>query len=466
MRLEFWGAAQTVTGSMHVLRVNGSMILLDCGLFQGRRQESYERNLNFPFSPKALEGLILSHAHMDHSGNLPNLVKQGYTGPVFATNGTRDLCAAMLADSGKIHESDAQYVNKKRAQQNLPPIEPLYTLQDAVNCMNSFVASGYDRQFAVGPGIKAIFRDAGHILGSAGMEVEIQEGARTVRLGFSGDIGRKGMAILRDPQPVRDVDVLIMESTYGDRLHETPEQAMDKLRNLINQVVARRGKIVIPAFAVGRTQEIVYELHQLALKGGIPHIPIFVDSPLALGVTEVYRIHPECYDAETRQFLLENHEQDLFGFKNMQYVRSTEESKALNAMEGPMVIISASGMAEAGRVLHHLKNTITDPRNAVLIVGWQAPNTLGRKLMDREHRVKIFGEEYPLRAQVEVIHGYSAHADRGDLIDYARQVQQGGRLHKVFLVHGEPEPARALVPALKKLGLTVYYPANGEGFEV
>ncbi|MBI3944228.1 MAG: MBL fold metallo-hydrolase [Chloroflexi bacterium] len=466
MRLEFWGAAQTVTGSMHVLRVNASMILLDCGLFQGRRQESYDRNLNFPFPLKGVEGVILSHAHMDHSGNVPNLVKHGYNGPVFATYATRDLCAAMLADSGKIHEADAQYVNKKRAHQNLPPVEPLYTMQDALNCMNNFVAYGYDRQFAAGSGIKATFRDAGHILGSAGMEVEIQDGAQTVRVGFSGDIGRKGMAILKDPRPVQDVDVLLMESTYGDRMHETPDQAIDRLRDLINRVIARRGKIVIPAFAVGRTQEIVYELHQLTLNGDIPRIPIYVDSPLALEATEVFRIHPECYDAQTRQFLLENHREDLLGFRNMQYVRSTEESKALNDREGPMVIISASGMAEAGRVLHHLKNTITEAKNAVLIVGWQAPDTLGRKLVDRVPRVKIFGEEYPLRAQVEVINGYSAHADRGELIEYARQVQRGGRLKQVFLVHGEPEPARALVPALEKLGLTVTYPVRGEGFEI
>jgi len=452
MKLCFMGAVRTVTGSMHMLTVNGSNILLDCGLFQGRRQEAFERNRNLPFEAGDVDALILSHAHIDHSGNIPSLIKSGFRGNICATFATRDLCAAMLPDSAHIQEQDVAYVNKKRARQGLPRVEPLYDKRDANESLKYFVGAGYDRTFDVVRGVRATFRDAGHILGSAITVLDIEENGRQCRLAFSGDLGRKNLPILRDPHPIHDVDYFIIESTYGNRQHETPEEAQAALRRVVTETYRRGGKVIIPAFSVGRTQEIVYSLHRLTVDHKIPQLPIFVDSPLSVNVTEIFRLHPECYDEETAQFILSDRHPDPFGFKRMRYIRDVEDSKELQFLREPAVIISASGMCEAGRILHHLKNNIEDSRNTVLIVGWQAPYTLGRKLVERRERVRIFGEEYQLRAEVEVINGYSAHADRGELLDYVRPLNNG-RLKQVFIVHGEEEASLALADGFRESGV-------------
>jgi metallo-beta-lactamase family protein len=465
MDIQFLGAAKTVTGSQHLISVNGSRILLDCGLFQGKRRQSFERNRNLPFDATSIDALILSHAHIDHSGNIPNLVRSGFRGTIYCTFATRDLCSAMLRDSAYIQEHDAAYVNKKRARKRLPPIEPIYTHDDAIASLEHFVSMGYDRPTPVAPGVRCTFLDAGHILGAAIILLEIEEGNRRTRLLFSGDLGRCDMPILRDPVPAPPVDVLIIESTYGNRLHKPHEEAEQRLRRLIGQAYGDGGKVVIPSFAVGRTQEIVYSLHRLANAGKLPDVPIFVDSPLAVNVTEIFRLHPECYDKELRDFISRNRHPDPFGFDQLRYVRHVEDSKALNVMKGPAVIISASGMCEAGRIQHHLKHTITDPRNVVLIVSWQAPHTLGRRLVERQPTVKIFGEKFPLRARVEAINGYSAHADRNGLLDWARPIAKD--LQRAFVVHGDPQPAAALADGLRQLGARdVAVPEQGDVFKV
>ncbi len=452
MKLQFLGAARTVTGSMHLLTVNGARILLDCGLFQGRRKESFERNRHLPFDAASIDALVLSHAHIDHSGNIPSLVKNGFRGNVYATPATRDLCSAMLRDSGHIHEEDAHYVNKKRARQGLPPVEALYTQEDAAQSLGHFVSVDYDRPLPVVPGVTVIFRDAGHILGSAVVILNLEENGSKKRLVFSGDLGREGMPILRDPQSVAEADYLIIESTYGDRLHDPVEAQERELRDVVLDTYRRGGKVIIPAFAVGRTQELVYALHRLVEAHRLPGLPIFVDSPLAVNVTEIFRLHPECYDREVREFMEIHDRRDPFGFRRLTYVRSTEGSKELNFLREPAVIISASGMAEAGRILHHLKNNIEDARNTVLIVGWQAPDTLGRRLVERQPVVKIFGEEYQLRAQVRTINAFSAHADRQDLLDYAQQLNPE-HLQAAFVVHGEEAASLALAEGLANLGI-------------
>jgi metallo-beta-lactamase family protein len=466
MEIRFLGAAQTVTGSQHLISVNGSRVLLECGLFQGKRRESFERNRNLPFDAKSIDVLILSHAHIDHSGNIPNLVRNGFRGVIYSTFATRDLCSAMLRDSAHIHEQDTAYANKKRARKGLPPAEPIYTYDDAIASLEYFVSVGYGRAVPVAPGVQCTFLDAGHILGSALVFLEIEEaGQRRTRLLFSGDLGRKDMPILRDPTPAPEAGILIIESTYGDRVHEPHEKAAQRLCHMIDETCSDGGKVVIPAFSVGRTQEIVYSLHRLANTGQLPDVPIFVDSPLAVNVTEVFRLHPECYDEEVRAFMNHGHHLDPFGFERLQYIRSVEASKELNELQGPAVIISASGMCEAGRVQHHLKHTITDPRNVVLIVSWQAPHTLGRRLIERQPTVKIFGEEFPVRARVEAINGYSAHADRSGLLGWAEPIARD--LQHAFVVHGDPEPAAALADGLRQLGVrNVAVPEQGAVFQV
>ena len=465
MQIHFFGAAQTVTGSQHLVSVNGNRILLECGLFQGKRRQSFERNRNLPFDATSVDVLILSHAHIDHSGNIPNLVRSGFRGSIYCTFATRDLCSAMLRDSAYIQEHDVVYVNRKRARKGQPPVEPIYTHADAVACLEHFVSVGYDRPVLVAPGVRCTFLDAGHILGSAIVLLEIEEGQRRTRLLFSGDLGRQDMPILRDPAPAPPADVLIIESTYGDRVHPPHEEAEQRLRDLIGETCSRGGKVVIPAFAVGRTQEIVYSLHRLASAHKLPDVPIFVDSPLAVNVTGVFRLHPECYDEELREFIARDRHPDPFGFDRLRYIRNTADSKALNDLKGPAVIISASGMCEAGRVQHHLKHTIGDPRNAVLIVSWQAPHTLGRRLVERQKVVKIFGEEFPVRARVETLNGYSAHADRDGLLGWVKPIARD--LRHAFVVHGDPGPAAALADGLRQLGVRdVAVPEQGDVFQV
>lgn len=448
VRLQFWGAARTVTGSKHLVTVNGQRLLLDCGLFQGRRRNTYERNLNFPFDPKDIDALVLSHAHIDHSGNIPNLVKRGFQGPIYATFATRDLCSAMLRDSAHIMEGDVAYLNKKRARRGEPPVEPLYTISDATACLSYFVALGYERPLQVLPGVRMTFFDAGHILGSALTVLEFG-GDGGIRLGFTGDLGRRNLPVLRDPVQIPAVDYLIIESTYGDRLHETPTEAQDRLRKVVLKAFRDGGKVIIPAFAVGRTQEIVYDLQRLTLAQKIPRLPIFVDSPLATDVTEIFRLHPECYDREAHDLLVEG--KDPFGFKQLRYTRSTEQSKSLNFLREPAVIISASGMCEAGRILHHLKHNIGDRKNVILFVGFQAENTLGRRLLDGAKHVNIFGQSHRVRAQIETMGGYSAHADRNALLNYVRPLVGG--LRRAFVVHGELHSSEALAEGLRELGV-------------
>ncbi len=465
MKIQFFGAAQTVTGSQHLISANGNRILLECGLFHGKRRESFERNRCLPFDAASVDALILSHAHIDHSGNIPNLVRSGFRGSIYCTFATRDLCSAMLRDSAYIQERDVAYVNKKRTRKGLPPVAPIYTHADAIASLEHFVSVGYDRPVLIAPGVRCTFLDAGHILGSAIVLLEIEEDQRQTRLLFSGDLGRFDRPILRDPTPAPQADVLIIESTYGDRLHPPHEESEQRLHDLIGETCSHGGKIVIPAFSVGRTQEIVYSLHRLASAHKLPDVPIFVDSPLAVNVTGIFRLHPECYDEELRAFIAQDRHPDPFGFDRLRYIRNTEDSKALNDLEGPAIIISASGMCEAGRVQHHLKHTIGDPRNMVLIVSWQAPHTLGRRLVERQPVVKIFGQEYPLRARVETINGYSAHADRDGLLGWVKPIVHD--LRHAFVVHGDPDPAAALADSLRQLGARdVAVPAQGNLFQV
>ncbi|MFC2015986.1 MBL fold metallo-hydrolase RNA specificity domain-containing protein [Chloroflexota bacterium] len=466
MKIQFLGAVRTVTGSMHMLEVGGSRILLDCGLFQGRRQESFERNRKLPFDPSTIDTLVLSHAHIDHSGNIPTLVKNGFTGNIYTTPASRDLCSAMLRDAGHIQESDTIYVNKKRARKGLPPLDPLYTMEDATLSLNQFISVPYDRPLPIAPGVTLTFRDAGHILGSAIVVLDIEEQGESRRLVFSGDLGRKKMPILRDPFVVDGTDFLILESTYGDRLHEPKETADERLQDVIVDTYEREGKLIVPAFSVGRTQELVYALHRLTNARDIPTLPIFVDSPLSVNVTEIFRLHPECYDEEVSQFLTDSDHRDPFGFYRLTYVRAVEASKELNFLREPAIIISASGMCEAGRILHHLKNNIEEPNNTVLIVGWQAPHTLGRRIVEHQPVVKIFGEEYRLNARVETINGFSAHADRNELLDYTRQLGPS-RLKTVFVVHGEEASSLALADGIRSLGVgQAVVPHPGETIEI
>lgn len=465
MKITFHGAAQTVTGSQHLLSINGQRVLLDCGLYQGQRKESFERNRNLPFQANTLNQVVLSHAHIDHAGNLPSLLRAGYAGEIIATHATGDMSQFMLRDSAHIQESDVAYVNKQRRRQGKNLFEPLYTKADAEAALAQFRGQDYETTFEVAPGVTATFYDAGHILGSAITRLEIEEHGRRQVLVFSGDIGRENTPILRDPTPLMDADILIMESTYGGRHHGPREEVDGKLAEIINRTVDRGGKVVVPAFAVGRTQEIVYALHRLMEDGQIPRIPVFVDSPLASNISQVYRRHHEIFDEETLDFIGASSAQAALKFPQLTYIVDVEDSKALNDRSEPMVIISASGMCETGRILHHLRHNISDARNTVLIVSYQAPHTLGRRLQEGQDDIKIFGEPQRRRAEVATISGFSAHADHEGLINWVGDVAP--RLKHIFLVHGDLEPATALRGALLDKGaLRVDIPAMHESAEV
>lgn len=463
MNITFWGAAQTVTGSQHLLEVGKDKILLDCGFFQGRRAESYAINRKLPFEAGRVDAMILSHAHIDHSGNVPNLVKSGFDGQIYCTHATRDLAATMLRDSGAIQEEDAYYLNKHG--RGGPRVEPIYGVGDAETAMHQFASYDYHRWMNVTRDARAIFHDAGHMLGSASVLTELREGGASMRLCFSGDLGRHNMPILRDPEPMPDADYLILESTYGGRAHEPITNVDEELRDAISDVFNRGGKVVIPAFAVGRTQEIVYRLNALMHEGRLPAVPVYVDSPLAVNVTEAFRAHSECYDDEVRETLRRDPDGNAFGFKRLTYVRTVEQSKAINTMRGPAVIISASGMCENGRILHHLRNTIEDARNMILFVSFQGRETLGRRILDGQQFVKILGDEFKVRAEVRRIEAFSGHADHDDLLRWVKP--QVKNLRKVFLVHGEPESQTALAEGLREIGVReVLAPARGESFEL
>jgi len=465
MKIRFNGAAQTVTGSQHLLEINGKKLLLDCGLFQGHRQDFYDRNLTFDFDPHEIDAVILSHAHIDHSGNLPNLVKCGYGGPIYSTPPTAALGQIMLADSAHIQQADAEYATKKNARRGEPPVEPLYSLEDAAEASKQYYPVNYNQSFSPIPEVTVHFVEAGHILGSAAVVLEINDNGIHKKLWFSGDIGRFDMPLLRDPVlPDSDVDYLLMECTYGDKPHASIEEAYEEFKEIAIKTVKRGGKIIVPAFAVGRTQDLVYFLNRMISDGELEPLPVYVDSPLAVEASKIFSRFPDYLDAEARQLMLE-HRHPALDFKGLTYVGSVEESKSLNDKQGPMVIISASGMAETGRILHHLRNNIENPANTILIVGWQAPNTLGRRLAEGDRQVRIFGQLFERRAEVETIGGLSAHAGQDGLLQYARQVK--GHARKIFLVHGEPDKEAIFEQKLKEEGIgPVYYPAWQETVEI
>jgi metallo-beta-lactamase family protein len=444
MEIEFVGAAQTVTGSMHLVRSKHATVLLDCGLYQGRRHESFERNRHLPLPVRALDAVVLSHAHIDHSGALPLLAKQGYEGSIYATHATRDLCAAMLLDAAYIQEADARHLNKQidRGDLESDRIEALYTEEDALAALDRFVSIPYHRAITIAPGMRLSFFDAGHVLGSAVTALDVEEDGVTRRVLFTGDLGRNHMPILRDPEVVSNADLLITESTYGDRLHDPIAKMDEDLAAVIRKTYQRGGKVIIPAFALERAQEIVFALKQLRRDGHVPPVPVYIDSPLTAKITEIFKMHPECFDAEARALMRGN--DSPFDFPGLRYVGDVEESKALSTSDRPAVILAASGMCEAGRVLHHLRSGVEDPKNTVLIVGFQAQHTLGRRLVERRAKVRIFGVERDRRAEVVVLNGFSAHADQNDLITYANACRDRGPLRKVALVHGEPKAQQAL----------------------
>lgn len=456
MKLRFHGAAQTVTGSMHLVEVNGTRLLLDCGLYQGRRKESFERNRKFPFDVSTIDAVILSHAHIDHSGNLPNLVKQGFSGRVYCTPATRDLTDIMLRDSGFIQEKQAEsasYHNRKRGE---PEVDPLYTEEDAKQAIPLLEPRNYNETFEVAKGAQVTFYDAGHILGSAAISMHLEEKQQKKHLWFSGDIGRRNMPILRDPVfPKDDVDVMIMESTYGDKPHRDSEEAYIEMRDVILRTLDRSGKVIIPSFAVGRTQELVYNLSRMYDEGDLPDVPVYVDSPLAVSASEIFRQHPECFDDEMNELIRSGH--PALNFKLLTYVKTLEESKELNTRTDPMIIISASGMAEAGRVVYHIRWAIEHKKNTIMIVSWQSPETLGRRLADRETSIKIFGDTYKRRAEIATIGGLSAHAGQDTLVEYATGTKNHAEY--IFLVHGEEKGAIPLKEKLRENRVKhVFYP--------
>ncbi len=456
MEIMFAGAAREVTGSCHVIRLNGTTIVLDCGLFQGRRREADEKNRRLLFDVEGIDAVIASHAHIDHIGRLPVLIRNGYNKKIWSTPATRDLSALMLADSANIQVKDAEHLTKR----NREATEPLYGVSDATRTTALMMGISYDLAFDVMPGARGMFVDAGHILGSASVTLDYSERGASKRLVFSGDIGRRGLPIIRDPVAPTDADIVIMESTYGDRDHESVHDARSKLGRVVRTCAVRGGKVFIPAFAVGRVQEILYDLHVLVRGNAIPAIPIYIDSPLATDVTATFRMHPDCFD--NSEALVQAVE-ELFRFGLVQFTREVSESKALNSMRGPMVVIAASGMVESGRIVHHIAHGAADARNTILIVGYQAENTLGRRIVERQPVIKVFGEEVPLRATVEVLNGYSAHADRKELIEWLRAVQAASpRLSRVFLVHGEPRAQDPFAEQVRALGLRVETPALGE----
>lgn len=455
MDITFAGAAREVTGSCHIVRVGSSTIALDCGMFQGKRRESDRKNRELPLPVESLDALVLSHAHIDHSGRVPFLVRNGFKGPIYCTPATRDLSAYMLQDSAHIQTKDAEHL----ARRGKGFVEPLYDSKDVERTLKQMISIPYGRTFDVTPDIKASFIDAGHILGSASVVLDCRESGVERRLVFSGDIGRWGLPIIRDPVIPEGADVVIMESTYGNRDHAPTEDSRARLATVVGETAARGGCVMIPAFAVGRTQEILYELHGLYAGGRIPRIPIFIDSPLASDVTSVFEMHPDCFD--TTEDLVRRVDQ-LFRFELVRYTRKVEESKALNALRTPFVVIAASGMAESGRIVHHLAHGADNPRNTILIVGFQAEHTLGRRIVEKRATIRVFGDEIPLRAEVEVLNGYSAHADRGELLRWIMGVKERSpSLRHVHLVHGEPEAQDMFAGVVKSRGMDVSAPTPG-----
>ncbi len=451
-RIKFCGAARTVTGSSHLLTTeSGFKILLDCGLYQGTEEEMDNFNREWGVNPAEIDVVILSHAHIDHSGRIPRLVKDGFRGDIICTSATRDLAAIMLMDSASIQEKDAEYINRKRESRGRPPVEPLYTKKDATRALEAFVGISYHRWFRLNDEVDVQFRDAGHILGSASVTLRIRErGGKVLTLGFTGDIGRPQRPILKDPEPMDDCDYLICESTYGGRDHPDMPDDERQLLSIIQEIcVQKDSKLLIPAFSVGRTQEIVYMLDRLESSGRLPKIPVYVDSPLAVNATDIFLMHPECYDEEILEYMSSN--SNPFGFNGLHYVREVEQSIAINQLKGPAIIISASGMMQAGRIRHHIRNNIEDPMAGLLIVGYCAPGTLGARLRDGAEQIHLFGQEYQVRAKLFQMDSFSAHGDEEEMLNFLEK-QDKDKLRKIFLVHGEEENQKAFGEALLAKG--------------
>lgn len=449
MHIQFLGAVRTTTGSMHLLAVNGARVLLDCGLFQGKRKEAFERNRNLPFDAARIDAVVLSHAHIDHSGNLPTLARHGFRGRVYATPATADLCDIVLRDSAYLQARDVEFVNKRRARQGKNPFELLYDIEDVARVMAQLEPVAYGQPAEVAPGLTITFHDAGHILGSALTEIHARENGSARRILFTGDLGRPGLPILRDPVVVHGADTLITESTYGNRVHPPLEDVEAKLAGLVNDVCRAGSKLIIPSFSVGRTQQLLYYLDDLYRRKAICELPVYVDSPLSTRATKVHERHPECFDEETLARLRRG--DSPFAFPAVHFITEVRESMALNGRPGPMIIISASGMCEGGRILHHLRNNIADPRNIVLFVGFQATETLGRYLIEGHPVVRIFGEEHPVRSRVAWINALSAHADREEMLAYFRAVRPP--FQRAFVVHGELASSEGLAAGLRQLGI-------------
>lgn len=471
MEIKFCGADRTVTGSQHLLTINGKKVLLDCGLYQGKRELAYDINRNFPFDPKELHCVILSHAHIDHSGNLPSLTAKGFDGAIYSTAATKDLCSIMLQDSAHIQEHDTEFTNKKRAKKNLSPFKPLYTQTDAINTLTKFRTAGYNKTIypdGLGGNVGVTYYDAGHILGSALVVLDINESGKKTRFAFTGDLGRPNLPILRDPDFIGDVDFLISESTYGNRIHDKAIDMDSQLAITLNEAIALGGKIIIPAFSVGRTQELVYSMSKLFAKKAIPVVPIFVDSPLSTSATAIFKLHPECYDREISDLIANGVK--VFDLPNLSYISKAEDSKKLNSLPGPCIIISASGMCESGRILHHLSNNIEDPKATILIVGYMAENTLGRRLIEsatEEHAVvNIYGEEHNVNAKIKILNSFSAHADKDELLWYMDKFNRD-RLQNIYLVHGEIDQMEPYSASLKERGFkSVEIPVREQVFTI
>jgi metallo-beta-lactamase family protein len=468
VQVEFVGAVGgNVTGSRHIVHTEKSRILLDCGLFQGRRSETIERNRDLGFRARDIDVMVLSHAHIDHSGALPRLYRQGFRGSIYCTPATRDLCAAMLEDSAEIQAQDAAYINRKieKNGSDMKPVEPLYEQKDVVGTLELMVGVPYRRSQPIAEGVTLTYYDAGHVLGSAMVALDVDVVGEERRLVFSGDLGRRNMPILRDPEVPPGTWCLIMESTYGDRTHDPIEQMEEELHDVIARTIGRGGKVIVPSFALERAQEVIYGLKRLKGQDRLPDVPVYVDSPLTVKLTDVFRIHPDCFDDETQKILIEG--DSPFDFEGLQYVSSVEDSKAIDRRDEPCVVISASGMCEFGRVVHHLVAGIENRKNTVLIVGFQAQHTLGRRLVEQRPRVRIFGVERERRAEVVVLNGFSAHAGQDDLLAYAEAVREAGPLRQVALVHGEDQPRNTLKTLLEKRGFpTVHTPVRGDRLEI
>jgi metallo-beta-lactamase family protein len=464
MKIKFLGAAQEVTGSKHLVTIeNGKKILLDCGMFQGKGMETDGMNRNLGFEPTEIDHIILTHAHIDHSGLIPYMYKLGFRGSVVCTNATRDLCSIMLADSGHIHEGDIKWYNKRRIARGQEPIEPIYTEKEARACMELFIGVAYNRKFNIDNNIRVKFTNTGHMLGSSVVSLEISEKGKIYKIAYTGDIGRPSNRILKSPEPFPQCEYLITESTYGNRLHNELQEAEEELlKVLVHTCVEKQGKLIIPSFAIGRTQEVVYSLNNFFNAGKLPRVNIYVDSPLAVNATAIFKMHTDCLNDHVRQVMM--NDPDPFGFDSLFYITSSEDSKKLNSLKNPCVIISASGMMEAGRIKHHLANNIEDPRNTILAVGYCSPITLGARILNGDQVVSIFGEQHPVNAEVARIEAFSGHGDYNEMMKYIG-CQDKSQLKKLFMVHGEPVAQGFYKDVLVKAGFdNIEIPMHGQEF--